>query len=267
MGALLQISDTHFGTERPGVVTALLDLVAALDPELVVMSGDITQRATPEQFARARSFVGQLGPRPVLVIPGNHDLPLFNLAARVLWPYRNFRRALGADLEPRYTSPDWNIVCLNTTRPWRHVDGEVSHHQVARSVAALEASAPSQRRVVVVHQPAAVMREQDAGNLLHGRKPALQSWQDAGVDLVLGGHIHLPYAMRVGEAAGSGAGRGLWVVQAGTAVSSRTRHEAGNSVNLLVPVHGAGRSCRLERWDHNPHRGVFDRVSQQPLVS
>lgn len=265
MGALLQVSDTHFGTERPEVVAALLDLVTALDPELVVMSGDITQRATPGQFARARSFVQRLGPRPVLVIPGNHDLPLFNLAARVLWPYRNFRRALGADLEPRYESPDWNIVCLNTTRPWRHVDGEVSRRQVARSVAAFGTAAASQRRVVVVHQPAAVMREQDAGNLLHGRKPALRAWQDAGVDLVLGGHIHLPYAMRVDTPTRSGAGRGLWVVQAGTAISSRTRHEAGNSVNLLVPMHGAGPTCRLERWDHDSIAGRFHRTHLQEL--
>ena len=271
MGALLQISDTHFGTERPDVVAGLLDLVTTVDPEVVVMSGDITQRATARQFALAREFVQRLGPRPVLIIPGNHDVPLFNLAARAFWPYRHFRRYLGAQLEPHYRSDDWHIVCVNTTRPWRHVDGEVSPRQVARTVAAFRQvpGPPAQRRVVVVHQPVAVMREQDAPNLLHGREAALRAWQEAGVHLVLGGHIHLPYALRLDPHAGSPElehpRHDLWVVQAGTAVSSRTRHEAGNSVNLFVPLPDTGPACRLERWDWSPHRGVFERACDQVL--
>lgn len=246
MGSLLQISDPHFGTERPAVVEALLRLVADEDPEVIVMSGDITQRATAAQFARAQDFVARLGPRPVLAIPGNHDIPLFDLIARCFWPYRRFRRVFGPDLEPVHDTPHWRIVCLNTTRRWRHVDGDVSAAQVARSVEALQGLRPGQAAVVVVHQPPAVLRPTDAAHLLHGREFALAQWARAGAHLVLGGHIHLPYAQRIAPPGASG--RALWVVQAGTAVSSRVRHEAGNSVNILRP--GQAGAPRLERWDH-----------------
>lgn len=263
MGSLLQISDPHFGTERPAVVEALLRLVDAQDPEVVVMSGDITQRATDAQFERARAFVARLAPRPVLAIPGNHDIALFNLLARSFWPYRRFQRVFGQDLEPVYDSPQWRIVCLNTTRRWRHVDGEVSPAQVLRSVRALQAAQPGQTAVVVVHQPAAVRRAEDRKNLLHGRTPALQAWANAGARVVLGGHIHLPYALHVMP--DGAAGRGLWVVQAGTAVSSRVRHEAGNSVNLLRPAE-QGPPC-LERWDYAGPGAGFACQQRMPLDS
>ena len=242
MSVLLQISDTHFGTERPEVVAALLDLVQAQQPDAVVLSGDITQRATAAQFARARAFVDRLGTRPVLAIPGNHDLPLFNLLERFLWPYRRYRQAFGDELEPELSLPHWLVLGVNTTRAYRHVDGEVSLAQIERVAQRLRQARTGQIRVVVVHQPAAVARQEDAHNLLHGREAALEQWARAGAHIVMGGHIHLPYVL-----AWQGRGAGLWVVQAGTAVSSRTRHEAGNSVNLLR--RDPGGVCVLERWD------------------
>lgn len=100
MTLLLQISDTHFGTERPQVVAALLRLVDVLPPDLVVLSGDITQRARKRQFAAARAFIDTFGATPTLVVPGNHDIPLFDPLARLFYPYANHQRAFGADLEP-----------------------------------------------------------------------------------------------------------------------------------------------------------------------
>jgi 3',5'-cyclic AMP phosphodiesterase CpdA len=256
MSALLQISDTHFGTERPDVVTALLDLVHAQQPDAVVLSGDITQRATAAQFAKARAFVDRLGPRPVLAIPGNHDLPLFNLLERLVWPYRRYRQAFGVELEPELSLPSWLVLGVNTTRVYRHVDGEVSLAQIERVERRLRQARAGQVRVVVVHQPAAVNRREETHNLLHGREAALQRWALAGADIVMGGHIHLPYAL-----AWRGRDTGLWVVQAGTAVSSRTRHDAGNSVNLLRGEPGG--VCVLERWDCRA--GVFACVERRAL--
>ena len=97
MTRILQLSDTHFGTERKPVVEAALDLARSLNPDLVVLSGDITQRARRGQFAAARKFIERLS-LPVLAVPGNHDIPLFNVFARALNPYGNYRRALGAVL-------------------------------------------------------------------------------------------------------------------------------------------------------------------------
>jgi predicted MPP superfamily phosphohydrolase len=125
MSILLQISDTHFGTEQPQVVEALLALAALQRPELVVLSGDITQRARPAQFRAAKAFVERLG-APVLAIPGNHDIPLFDLWTRLTRPYARYAKVFGADLEPVHSSPDLLLVGVNTTRAWRHKNGEVS---------------------------------------------------------------------------------------------------------------------------------------------
>ncbi len=254
MSVLLQVSDTHFGTERPPVVEALVALAAQQRPDVVVLSGDLTQRARPAQFRAARAFADRLG-APVVAVPGNHDIALFDLWARLVRPYARYRAAFGHTLEPVHVSHDLLVVGVNTTRPWRHKHGEVSAAQVDRVAALLATASPQQLRVVVVHQPAAVTQDLDAPNLLRGRDAALRAWSAAGADLVLGGHIHLPYTL-----AQPGLPRRLWVVQAGTAVSSRTRPEAPNSVNLVRWGEAAG-VCHIERWDHAQAEGAFVRTA------
>jgi 3',5'-cyclic AMP phosphodiesterase CpdA len=241
MSVLLHLSDTHFGTEQPPVAEAL---VRQQKPDVVVLSGDITQRARRAQFRSARAFVDRLG-APVLAIPGNHDLPLFDLWTRLRRPYSAHAQAFGADLEPVHVSSGLLIVCVNTTRAWRHKQGEVSVRQIDRVAGLLAGASDAQLRVVVVHQPAAVTRASELPNQLRGSDVALQRWAAAGADLVLGGHIHLPYVMAL-----PGVPRPTWVVQAGTAVSSRVRRGVPNSVNLVRwstdPHEGR---CRIEQWD------------------
>ena len=152
MSVLLQISDPHFGTEQPAVVEALVALARQLQPDLLVLSGDITQRARPAQFQAARTFIGRLG-APVLAVPGNHDIPLFNLWARLRHPYAGQMAAFGPDLEPVHASADMLVLCVNTTRAWRHKNGQVSARQIDRVSHALASAMPAQLRVVVVHNP------------------------------------------------------------------------------------------------------------------
>jgi hypothetical protein len=128
MSVVLHLSDTHFGTEQPAVVEALVVLAARQRPDLVILSGDITQRARPAQFRAAKAFVDRLG-APVLAIPGNHDIALFDLWARIVRPYAGFAAAFGADLAPVHVSPDLFVVGVNTTRARRHKHGEVSPSQ------------------------------------------------------------------------------------------------------------------------------------------
>ena len=208
MSVLLHLSDTHFGTERPQVVEALVALAARQRPDVVMLSGDITQRARPAQFRSAKAFVDRLG-APVLAIPGNHDIALFDLWARLTRPYARFAQVFGADLEPVAVSPDWLIVGVNTTRARRHSHGEVSGAQIARVASLLAAARPEQLRVVVVHQPLAVPEAGEASNLLRGHADAARAWAQAGADLVLGGHIHLPFTLSLhglGAAAVGGTG-------------------------------------------------------------
>lgn len=261
----MQISDPHFGTEIPVVVDALVDFKRSVDPDVVVLSGDITQRASTSQFAAARAFVERLAPRALVAIPGNHDIPLFDVRARVLSPYANYARALGADLEPEFEAHDLVVVAINTTRPYRHKNGEVSREQAARVVERLKRAAPAQLRIVVVHQPVLAIRDTDEENLLRGREVAVAAWAAAGCDIVMGGHIHLPY-VRLLRPAYPYIARDVWTVQAGTAVSDRIRDGIQNSVNL-IRCNGAHapRECVVERWDFVPGARRFELHDLQPL--
>jgi 3',5'-cyclic AMP phosphodiesterase CpdA len=250
MSLLLQVSDTHFGTERPAVVEALVRLAQALRPDWLLLSGDITQRATVAQFAAAQAFVQRLQVPRLLALPGNHDIPLFHLPLRLLRPYARYAAAFGSTLEPAFESPELLLLGVNTTRWWRHKDGQLSSAQVQRVAERLRRAPPAQRRIVVVHQPLAVPLAEDLPNRLHGHAPAVQQWGEAGVDLVIGGHIHRPYVLPLPA--------GGWVVQAGTAVSSRVRREAGNSVNLIRIDAQAAERAVVERWDYDEALGRFD---------
>ncbi|MCY7306660.1 MAG: metallophosphoesterase [Rhodoferax sp.] len=255
MSVLLQISDPHFGTEQPLVVEALAALAQQLRPDLLVLSGDITQRAEPAQFRAARAFVDRLG-LPVLAVPGNHDIPLFDLWTRLRRPYARHIAAFGSDLEPVHSSNDLMVVCVNTTRVWRHKHGEVSARQIDRVARMLESAGSAQLRVVVVHQPVAVTRAEDSPSRLRGHAAALHRWSAAGADLVMGGHIHLPYVTTLHSLA-----RPVCAVQAGTAVSSRVRTGVPNSVNLLR--WGADSSpgcCLIEQWDFSATERAFFRA-------
>ena len=169
------------------------------------------------EFDAARRLVERLAAPALLAIPGNHDIPLFNLAARVLDPYGAYARVFGRDLEPSYESGDLLVLGVNTTRAYRHKHGEVSAEQIERVAARLKRTAREQ----AAHRRDPPADARAAG---HGREqpPArpwrgTRAWASAGADLVMGGHIHLPF-VRADD-----AGRPLWVAQAGTAVSRRVR--------------------------------------------
>jgi 3',5'-cyclic AMP phosphodiesterase CpdA len=258
MSVVLQISDPHFGTEQPPVRDALERFAATLDADLVVLSGDITQRARRAQFDAARAFVDRLRPRAFVAIPGNHDIPLLDVATRLFAPYRRYARAFGDDLEPVHASADLLVCCVKTTRRWRHADGEISAAQIERVAARFRAARPEQLRIAVVHQPVAVIDPNDVENLLHGAGDAARAWAAAGCDLVLGGHIHLPYVVPLAVRHAPLA-REVWAVQAGTAVSSRVRDGKPNSVNVIRHAAGAP-DCRVERWDHDAAQAAFVRT-------
>jgi 3',5'-cyclic AMP phosphodiesterase CpdA len=263
MSLIIQISDTHFGTEQMPVLHSLKSLIREQAPQLLVLSGDITQRARRHQFASARAFIDSLAPTPLIALPGNHDIPLFNVAARMFAPYAGYRAAFGDDLEPEFESADLLALTVNTTRPYRHADGEVSMRQIERIAQRLAEARPGQLRLVVTHQPICVTRPEDRKNLLHGHRAAMRRWAEAGADLVLGGHIHLPYVCALHEG-GHGLTRSLWAVQAGTALSSRVRHGAPNSVNLIR--HEASEStCIVERWDFDSAAKRFAPVARHRL--
>lgn len=268
MTVLLQISDPHFGTERPHVVTALQRLAHELRPDLLVLSGDITQRATRRQFGAARAFIDTLDVPHVLTIPGNHDIPLFDVATRIFQPYSRYSQAFGKMLEGEFENDELLLLTLNTTRWYRHVDGALSTAQIERVAQRFAQASPTRWCIVVTHQPLAVTRDQDANNVLHGQGQALQRWSAAGADVVMGGHIHLPYVLAMHQRIPALPGR-LHVVQAGTALSSRVRAGVPNSVNVLriqAPAN-APQPLLVERWDYAESARRFECVGMHQLNS
>ncbi|WP_298931612.1 metallophosphoesterase [uncultured Ramlibacter sp.] len=267
MSLLLHLSDTHFGTEQAPVVAALQALARERRPDVLVFSGDVTQRARADQFAAAGRFCESLGIARRLVLPGNHDIPVFNLAARLWQPYAGYRKVFGASLEPVIDTAGLLVIGVNTTRPARHKNGEVSLRQVSQVAHRLQGARPDQLRVVVTHQPAAVARVQDEHDRLRGAEAALQAWSRAGADLVLGGHIHLPYVLDL-RTLPAPVPRAMWCVQAGTAVSARVRHGSANSVNLVhwsATRPGEPRNCCIERCDYDAGRESFATATRQVL--
>lgn len=294
---ILHLSDPHFGTERADAMRALEAFVEQARPTLMVISGDITQRARRGQYQAARRFIDGLQQRcgaPWVAIAGNHDIPLFDAAARIAWPLRQYRAHICDDLEPEFSDAHALVVCVSTVRRWRHKDGAVSPAQVERVARRLQRAAPGQLRVVVTHQPVHVIDPAERTNLLHGHAAAVQRWAQAGADLVLGGHIHSAY-VRPLLASPAGVLPATWSVQAGTAVSARVRREQPNSVNLVCyrpagqPAQdGQARAASvvvqqwdLRRADEDPHHtdgpagnqaalldgaARFVRVLQTPLL-
>ena len=252
MTVLLQISDPHFGTERPAVVAALERLWHEQSPDLLLLTGDITQRARVQEFQAARAFLDRLAPQSLLAIPGNHDIPLFDLWSRCLHPYRRFQQHFQPALDGEFRHGEVQVIAVNTTRWYRHTDGELSVEQIARVAERLRSADQARCRVVAVHQPVAVTRQSDLNNLLHGHEAAVHAWAEAGADLIVGGHIHLPFVVPLRERWPMLA-RPMWAVQAGTALSTRVRGGVPNSVNLI----DLGAQWQVHRWDFDAETGRF----------
>lgn len=265
MSLVLHISDLHFGTERPLVVNALERLAQSQAPDMVILSGDITQRARKVEFAAAGAFMDRLAIPARLVIAGNHDIPLFDLATRLFHPYWRYRKVFGSELEPTHETPELLVIGVRTTRRYRHIEGEVSASQIERVAQRLRQAGQHQLRIVVTHQPVHVTHVDDQEHLLRGHEAAIDAWADAGVDLILGGHIHRPFICGLHDRLVNSQ-REVWVVQAGTAVSSRIRHDSNNSVNLIRHAfEGKPRYCVVERWDYDDRSDEFGMVESKAI--
>jgi 3',5'-cyclic AMP phosphodiesterase CpdA len=227
---LVHLSDLHFGRVDRRLLVPLAGAVRAAEPHVVVVSGDLTQRAKSAEFRDARRFLDTL-PEPLVVVPGNHDVPLYNLLQRFLQPLAKYRRYISADVEPAFVDDEIAVIGVNTARSATFKGGRINKGQIAR---VRERLAPLDERItkiVVTHHPFDVPPEGDAGAILRRARLAMQAFAACGADLLLAGHLHTTH---VGDTvARYGIERfSALVVQAGTASSVRERGEA-NSFNVL----------------------------------
>ena len=230
MRSIAHISDLHFGREDPVVAAGLLSELERVRPSLVIVSGDLTQRARRAQFKAAARFLGDL-PAPVLVVPGNHDIPLFDVLRRALSPLGRYRRFVTGDLAPRFDDAELCVLGLNTARPDRWKDGVIDEDQIALLRERFASAGEGRLRLLVTHHPFVPRPDDPEPALVRNGVEALAAAADSHGDLSLAGHLHLGYLADV-RPAGERTRR-VMVVQAGTAISKRRPHEP-NSYNLLT---------------------------------
>ena len=229
MRTIAHISDLHFGRTDPTRVDALRRYIVAAQPDLVAVSGDLTQRARSAEFAAARAFIDSL-PAPRVVIPGNHDVPLYDLVSRLTRPFAKYRKHFHEDLEPHHADDEMIVCGLNSARGLTVKDGRLDGAQVDRAIARF-AERPAALKIVVTHHPFAVPPGHHEGDVIGDARDAMAKLARAGADLFLAGHLHSTHASSSFERYRI-AGHSAIVVHAGTATSNRVRGE-DNAFNVL----------------------------------
>jgi 3',5'-cyclic AMP phosphodiesterase CpdA len=248
MRTIAQISDLHFGAHEPAVVANLHAALSAIRPDLIVVSGDLTQRARKAQFAEAAFFLRRLedeGLR-ILAVPGNHDVPMHKPVQRLLWPLRRYTRFIAQDRSAWYCDVELAVLGLASAHGLTVKDGRLTRVQI-RSVGDCFAGAPAgAARLLVTHHPLVPLPGEEEGDIepaLRGSKRALRAVKDAGVHMVLAGHHH---AHAVGLAGPTlSIDPSVMVVQAGTATSWR-RRRSPNSFNLIRLASPS--EVQIEEW-------------------
>jgi 3',5'-cyclic AMP phosphodiesterase CpdA len=238
MTRIVHLSDLHFGAHDERLVEAVDWHADQLKPDLIVISGDFTQRARTEQFREACEFLDGLRERghEVLGVPGNHDVPLYDVLRRFLSPLARYRRFIDDSLCPFIELSGVAVLGINTARSLTFKDGRINKDQVA-FIRETFARTPSEAfRILVTHHPMFALIVGDEVERAIGRQDlALDAVEESGVDMLLAGHAHHASSQDAGDIV-TRAG-GVLVVQAGTATSTRVR-EQEQSFNVIDIVDG-----------------------------
>lgn len=224
MTRIVHLSDLHFGRVNADLTDPLIALCNDLSPDLIVVSGDFTQRARVEQYEQAAAFMARLD-APTLSVPGNHDTPLDNLLVRFLAPWARYRHHISLDLEPVWQSPGVRVVGVNTVNRFSWQRGRMSGHTVARLHREFAVATGTQTCIAVLHHPLEHLPEVEK-RLMRGARAAVAALGASGADIVLSGHLHNA------SVAPLTAQPGVLFVQAGTGLSTRLRDEV-NTFNVL----------------------------------
>jgi 3',5'-cyclic AMP phosphodiesterase CpdA len=249
--SIVHLSDIHCGRVNPFAISPLVATITRIAPDLVAVSGDLTQRARPQEFTEARAFLDRL-PTPQIVVPGNHDVPLHNVAARLLHPLRRFRRYVTDDLRPFYADDEIAVLGVNTARSLTIKDGRINDEQVAWMSDRFRRCGPRVVKIVVTHHPFDLPAGHDERDLVGRARMAMEALAACGADLFLAGHLHVSHTSQSATRYAI-AGHSALLVQAGTAASARGRGEE-NAFNVLRI---AWPDIAVERFGWQPGRGEF----------
>jgi 3',5'-cyclic AMP phosphodiesterase CpdA len=254
---LAHLSDLHFGRVDHRLLEPLRRRVSELKPDVVVVSGDLTQRARAGEFREARRFLDSL-PHPQIVVPGNHDVPLYNVFRRFFNPLERFRRYVTRDLEPAFVDEEIAVVGINTARSLTFKGGRISEEQAERVSAKLCGLGESVTKIIVTHHPFDLPTDWHDRHIV-GRAPmAMQMLARCGADILLAGHLHVSHAGDTAARYKMGDFAAL-VVQAGTATSTRGRGETNSFNALRITPH----EFVVEHREWSPESGDFALAKSQ----
>ena len=236
MTRIAHLSDLHFGANDPKIVAATEAWLQKRQPELVVISGDFTQRARTSQFREASAYLNRLQAAglKVLAIPGNHDIPLFDIFRRFATPLRRYTRFIGNDLAPWFENETVAVLGINTARSLTIKDGRINAAQIALMRERFSAVPAHKTRILVTHHPLFALpigKGSEVAEAVGRHESAVAAACDVGVHIALAGHFHRTYA-RSASSMAEKFGSAL-VIQAGTATSTRLRNAEPQSFNWL----------------------------------
>ena len=251
MRTLVHLSDLHFGRVAHALVAPLSELIGRIKPDVVVVSGDLTQRARTEQFKEARRFLDSL-PTPQIVVPGNHDVPLYDIFSRLLQPLDKYRRYITNTLEPFYADEAIAVLGINTARSLTFKRGRINEQQIASARMLLCPLSADVTKIIVTHHPFDLPDGYEDREIVGRARMAMEMFASCGADLFLAGHLHISH---IGNTAARYKinGHSALVVQAGTATSTRGRGES-NAFNVIRIRHP---NISIERLTWQPEQGTF----------
>jgi 3',5'-cyclic AMP phosphodiesterase CpdA len=255
MRTIVHLSDLHFGRVNPAILPPLLEFIREAKPDLVAISGDLTQRARTAEFTAARDFLDAI-PFPRIVVPGNHDVPLYNVFSRFVRRLDRYRRYITDDLAPFFSDDEIAVAGVNTARSFTFKDGRVSTAQIAALRTRLQKVTGGQTKIVVTHHPFDLPAGAEGGRVVGRARQAMAALAECRVDLLLAGHFHIAHT-------GSSAARfhipgySALVVSSGTSTSTRGRGQP-NSFNV---IRTAASRIGVECWAWQPARAQFARQS------
>jgi 3',5'-cyclic AMP phosphodiesterase CpdA len=257
---VVHLSDLHFGRIDPAMIEPLLDAVGTLQPDVVAVSGDLTQRAKVPEFEQARAFLDKLQ-TPLIVVPGNHDVPLYNLYGRFRGPFERFHRLITDEIVPEYIDAEIAVIGVNTARSLTWKGGRVNISQMVRVRDRLFTLPAQIVRIVVTHHPFELPEGVSSSELVGRARMGMMKLAESGADVLLSGHLHTAHVSDTVKRYNI-YGHSSLVVQAGTAISTRHRGEQ-NSFNSLRITSG---EIQIERWTWNHGLRAFGQASLQRFM-
>lgn len=254
MRTILHISDVHFGPPHlPRVSQGVLEFIERHRPSVVVLSGDLTQRAKPEQFRQARELVDRI-PVPTIVVPGNHDVPMYRVWERTFSPFGAYRKYFSEDLEPSYRDDELLIVGVNTAFNWTIKDGRIKLRRLLEVGETVRQVPESVFKVVVAHHHLIPPPNFGSQRVLGNAYEAIDLFSSCGVSLILSGHLHQAYIGNSEEFYPKGRPP-VVILHSGTTTSNRGRggEREKNTCNW-IRIDGRSIVVSHYRWHHSLER-------------